>query len=168
MSRTDRTQSARTFMKATLAAVIALVALVGVTTPALADEAIACTFLEISASKAKDGKGEIDAELRPLEKKLKIFQYDTFKLLKPRHDVSLSPMKAANLKLSLGSAQVLLRDIARKDGKKPRLEISLTMDDVDGKRVFDTKVSVDAGDYLVVGRSLPGGGGHLLAATCKL
>jgi hypothetical protein len=147
---------------------VAVAWMIGAPTLAFAEEQTACTFLEISAGKAKDGKPEIDPELRPLEKKLKIFQYDVFKLLKPRHDVTLTVMKASTLKLTMGSAQVLLRDIGRKDGKKPRLEISLTMDDVEGRRVFDTKVSVDAGDYLVVGRSLPGGAGHLLAATCKL
>lgn len=166
MSRTRDTHPARWVSKAMMAVAVAWTMLAAA--PAHADEQIACTFLEISAAKAKDGKAELDPELRPLEKKLKIFQYDVFKLLKPRHDVTLSVMKSSTLKLSLGSAQVLLRDIGRKEGKKPRLEISLTMDDVEGRRVFDTKVSVDAGDYLVVGRSLPGGGGHLLAATCKL
>jgi len=154
--------------KLTALAAFAFAAVASAATPARADEPVACTFLEISASTTKEGS--VDAELQPLEKKLKrppFSAYNTFKLL-GRQDRPLVAMKQESLKLRQGSAQVILRDVDRREGKKPRIGVGVTMDDDQGKRVADTKVSVDAGDYLVLGRTLANGDGHLLAMSCKL
>ena len=152
----------------TLAAIAAFAAIATSARPALADEAVSCTFLEIAASTTKTGS--VDAELQPLEKKLKkppFSSYNTFKLL-GRQERPLTPMKPEILKLQRGAAQVMLRDVDRKEGKKPRFGLGVQLDDEEGKRKLDTKVSVDAGDYLVLGRSLSNGDSHLLAMTCKL
>ena len=144
------------------------VAALAVSAPARADGPVGCAFIEISASKTKDAA--MDAELKPLEKKLgrpPFTSYNTFHKLGGA-DRSLAPMKAETLPLKVGSASIILRDVDRREGKKPRVELGITMDDTDGKRVLDTKVAVDGGDYLVLGRSLANGDGHLLAMTCKL
>ena len=67
-------------------------------------------------------------------------------------------------------AELLLRDATTGGPKKPRVQLGITLDDKDGKRVIDTKLAVDAGDWLVVGRSLKGTGnrGQIVALTCKL
>lgn len=147
---------------------LAVLATAVVATPARADDTAACSFLEISASTTKDGG--VDGELQPLQKKLKkppFSAYNTFRLL-GRQERELTAMKQENLKLKQGSAQVILRDVDRREGKKARVGVGVTMDDDQGKRVLDTKVSVDAGDFLVLGRSLANGDGHLLAMSCKL
>jgi hypothetical protein len=152
----------------TLAAIAAFAAIATSARPAFADDAASCTFLEIAASTTKEGS--VDAELQPLEKKLKkppFSSFNTFKLL-GRQERSLTAMKGESLKLQRGAAQVILRDVDRREGKKARVGVGVQIDDDQGKRVLDTKVSVDAGDYLVLGRLLANGDGHMLAMTCKL
>jgi hypothetical protein len=62
---------------------------------------------------------------------------------------------------------VLLREIQRSEGHKVRMGMSLTMDDKAGKRVLETKFSVDAGDYMVFGTNLPNDEGHIFAIACQ-
>ena len=152
-----------------LAALVAAALAVAVA-PSLAraDTPISCTVLEIAASTTKEGG--LAPELKPLEKKLRkppLSSWNTFKLL-GRQSADLEPMKAATLKLAQGQAQVMVRDVDKAEGKKPRVGLSLQMDDPSGKRVLDTKLSVDAGDYVVIGRTLANNDGHLLAMSCKL
>ena len=140
-----------------------------ITAPAAhADAPVACTVVEIEAS-TSDAPA-VGAELRPLEKKLKkppFSSWNTFKQL-GAHAVTLEPMKSNTLTLTHGKAQLLLREVTAKGPKKTRIALGISLDDADGKRVLDSKVAVDAGDYLVVGRSLKGNRGHLLAMNCKL
>jgi hypothetical protein len=134
---------------------------------AQADTSIACTVVEIEASSGD--APSMDAELKPLEKKLKkppFSSWNTFKQL-GSHAITLEVMKAGNLTLTHGKAQLLLREVTAKGAKKTRIALGISLDDADGKRVLDSKVAVDAGDYLVVGRSLKGNRGHLLAMNCK-
>jgi hypothetical protein len=134
---------------------------------AQADTPVACTVVEIEASTGD--APAMDAELKPLEKKLKkppFSSWNTFKQL-GSHAVTLEVMKASNLTLTHGKAQLLLREVTAKGAKKTRISLGISLDDADGKRVLDSKVAVDAGDYLVVGRSLKGNRGHLLAMNCK-
>lgn len=141
--------------------------LVGLAGEARAEGAVACTVLEIEASTAD--APAMDGELKPLEKKLKkppFSSWNTFKRL-GAHAVTLEPMKAGSLTLVHGKAGLLLRDVTARDKKKPRVQLGITLDDAEGKRVLDSKVNVDAGDFLVVGRSLRGGKGQLVALTCK-
>ncbi|NJM25416.1 MAG: hypothetical protein HC859_07950 [Bacteroidia bacterium] len=75
-------------------------------------------------------------------------------------------LKPQAFKLTEGQASVMYRESS--DGKKKRrLALAVTMDDKEGKRVADMKVSVDLGDYVVVGRSIDNGKtGHVLALSC--
>ena len=148
-------------------AALAFALLLAAPSIARADDQVRCEFLEISASTTKEGG--VPPELKPLEKKLKkppFSSWNTFKLL-GRQERALGVMKAESLKLQLGSASVLLREVDRKAGHKARVALGVTMDDQGGKRVLDTKLSVDGGDYLVIGRSLPSNEGHLLAIACQ-
>jgi hypothetical protein len=149
-----------------LTTTLVLAVLAGART-AHAQSPVSCTVVEIEAS-TSDAPA-IGAELKPLEKKLKkppFSSWNTFKQL-GAHAVTLEPMKAGNLTLTHGKAQLLLREVTAKGPKKTRISLGISLDDADGKRVLDSKVAVDAGDYLVVGRSLKGNKGHLLAMNCK-
>ena len=161
----------KTCLRATgahLRCAMVLVSLIALPAVAFADEKASCDFLEISASTTKEGGAA--PELRALEKKLKkppFSSWNTFRLL-GRQDKVLVQQRAETLKLQLGQAQMILRDVDRKAGRKGRVGLGASMDDQSGRRVLDTKVSVDAGDFLVIGRSLPNNEGHLLAFTCSL
>jgi hypothetical protein len=154
-------------MRPGIVAIAMAIALVGLAAEARADGPVACTVLEIEASTAEPPA--MDGELKVLEKKLKkppFSSWNNFKRL-GAHAVTLEPMKAGSLTLVHGKAGLLLREVTARDKKKPRVQLGITLDDADGKRVLDSKVNVDAGDYLVVGRSLRGGKGQLVALTCK-
>ena len=127
-----------------------------------ADGKAECDFLEITASNGK--APAIDPELQPLEKKLKkppFSSWNTFHKLATGH-VAFAQLKAQTVHLQKGNASVLLRDRTDK-----RLELTITLDDADGKRVLDTKQSVNlAPDWNVWGHSV-GDDGHIFALTCK-
>ena len=134
---------------------------------AYADAPVSCTVVEIEATTSD--APSVGPELRPLEKKLKkppFSSWNTFKQL-GSHAVTLEIMKSNTLTLTHGRAGLLLREVTAGGQKKTRISLAITVDDADGKRKLDTKVAVDAGDYLVVGRSLKGNRGHLLAMNCK-
>lgn len=136
--------------------------------PARAEgETAQCRFIEI---RADNSKGGIDGELKPLERKLRkppFSSWNTFKVL-AKHDRALSLMKAENIALSEGKAQVLFRERNKTAGKKDRVSLAISVDGKDGKRALDTKVNVDSGDFIVIGRSLPDESGHLLAISCRV
>jgi hypothetical protein len=136
-------------------------------TSALAEESVDCTFFEIRASTEDSAK--LDDELKVLEKKLKrppFSSWNAFTLLS-KAERSLQMRKAQTLKLSNGQATVLYRD-ATEGKKKKRLALTVTMDDQEGKRVVDMKTSMEADDYIAVGRSIDNGkNGHVLALTCR-
>jgi hypothetical protein len=133
--------------------------------PALAEDVANCAVLEISASAGKDPS--LDPALAPLEKKLKappFASWNVFKLL-AHGERALAKLKAETIKLSAAQVTLLFREVEA--GKKPRFSLTMSQDDAAGKRVSETKVTIDAGDYLVYVRSLPNGEQHLLALTCK-
>lgn len=151
----------------TLAVALAVTALCLVPGRAHADDAATCAVIEIGATKAADPS--IPPGLKPLEKKLKkppLSSWNSFKVLSSTN-LNLTALRAGQVKLASGQASLMLREIEKRDGKRPRLSLSATMDDASGKRVVDSKVSVDAGDYLVVGYLLPNDDGHFLAVSCK-
>ena len=128
---------------------------------AAADDTADCSYLEISATTGKDPA--IDAELKPLEKKLKKPPFSSWNVF---HKLSggsftLTKNKAENLKLSQGGASILLRDRTDK-----RLDLTITVDGADGKRVLDNKQSVNAGEGMVFGHNVKDDG-HILALTCR-
>src|SRR6185503_17119652 len=132
-----------------------------ISSSAFADERAQCSYLEISATNGKSAA--MDPELQPLEKKLKkppFASWNTFHKLSGG-PVVLDKLKAETLKLGQGAASLLLRD--RTD---TRLELTISIDGADGKRVRDNKQSVAAGDWVVWGHNVKDDG-HILALVCK-
>jgi hypothetical protein len=143
--------------------VLACAVLVATSAVARADEKdkADCDYLEIAASTGK--APAMDSELKPLDKKLKkppFASWNTF------HKLSGGPMalvkqKADSLKLAQGGASILLRD--RSDKK---LELTVTIDGADGKRVLDNKQSVPIGEWSMFVHTAKDDA-HILALTCK-
>ena len=139
---------------------LAMLAVAALAAPAFADDA-QCDYVEISATNAKDAS--IDADLKPLEKKLKkppFTGWNTFKKLSSG-SASLTKNTAKTLKLSQGSASIMLRDRTPK-----RVELTLTVDNAAGKRILDAKPGIKAGDWLLVGTDAKDDG-HILGLTCR-
>jgi hypothetical protein len=139
---------------------IALVA--ALAAPAAADATASCNFLEISATTG--AKPTIDPALQPLAKKLRrppFAGWNVFHLLS-KFDKPLERLKAAALPLKQGAASVLLRD---RDAH--HLELTVTMDGADGKRVLDVKQSVPVGEWVLLVGTNAKDDGHILALTCR-
>jgi hypothetical protein len=154
-------------MRAATLILTTLIGLAAFAPDARADSPVACNVMEIEASTSN--AAAIDGDLKPIEKKLKkppFSSWNTFKSL-GGHQITLEPMKAGTLTLVHGKASLLLREVTARAPKKTRIGLGVTLDDADGKRVFDSKLSVDAGDYLVVARSMKGNKAQLLAMSCK-
>jgi hypothetical protein len=141
---------------------LAALVLAATTRIAAADDKADCSTLEISASNAKDPA--MDADLKPLEKKLKKPPFSSWNVFKKLSNstVTLTRNKAETLKLKQGGASLLLRERTDK-----RLELAVTMDGADGKRQLDTKPSLTAGDWLLLVGTNAKDEGHILALTCK-
>lgn len=140
---------------------LALAVVLASAVPAFADDKADCDYLEISASTGK--APAMDSELKPLEKKLKkppFSSWNVFHTLASGH-VTLQKLKADNLKLKSGQAALLLRERAEK-----RLELTIQIDNAEGKRVIDNKQSVNGGEWLVFGQNV-GDNGHIIALTCR-
>jgi len=140
---------------------LALAFVIGTAAPALADDKAECDYLEISASTGK--APSIDAGLKPLEKKLKrppFSSWNVFHTLSSGH-LTLQKLKSDSPKLKQGSASLLLRERTEK-----RLELTITIDGADGKRVLDNKQSANVGEWLLFGQNV-GDNGHIVALTCK-
>jgi hypothetical protein len=151
---------------ALVAGVLALAAL-AVAAPAAHADTVNCSVVEIEASTSEPPA--VDAALKPLQKKLKkppFSSWNSFKQLGSQSLV-LETMKASTATLVHGKATLLLREVTGEPGKRQRLAFTISVDDGAGKRVLDSKVTVDVKDTFVVGRSLPAGKGHLVALTCK-
>jgi hypothetical protein len=120
-----------------------------------------CQYLEISATTGK--ASAVDPELSALDKKLKkppFSAWNTFRKLSGG-PFSLAKQKPDALKLAQGAASLILRD--RTDKK---LEITVTIDGADGKRVLENKQALAVGDWSVWGHSVKDNG-HILALQCK-
>jgi hypothetical protein len=128
---------------------------------------VACSIWEIEASSAKDPS--VDPELKPLQKKFKKPPFSSWNVFKRigAHDLALAPQQVGVASLVHGKAGLLFREVTAREGKKPRVSLGITLDDAAGKRVIDTKISVDAGDYFLVGQSLAATTGELVAFTCR-
>jgi hypothetical protein len=124
-----------------------------------------CEFFEISATTVKGAETTFDPTLKGLEKKLKkgpFTSWNTFKTLS-HGTKTLDRNKSEALPLKSGKASAMLLEIVGKS--KVRLEVQA--DDPAGKRWVNTKVVVDAADFVVWVREAPNNDGHLLALTCK-
>jgi hypothetical protein len=144
-------------------AVGVITALAGTATPARAQVATECEFLEMSA-KAGD-KPSIDPELKPVEKKLKKPPFSTwnqFKLLS-HSSKSLAKKKVEPIALKIGAATVTLIEIV----DKSKVRLTVTMDDEKGKQVANNTTTVEGGDHVIFVHGLANNDGHLLSLTCK-
>ncbi len=123
-----------------------------------------CELIEVSATSAKDPG--IDPELKPLEKKLKnppFSSWNKFHLLS-RTEKQLEHLKPEAVALKSGRVTAILLDVI----PPSKFRLGLTIDDDKGKRTVDnTKVTVEAGDWVILGSSEPNNAGHLLALSCK-
>jgi hypothetical protein len=151
-----------------LSAVAVCLLLAGWSGVASADEA-SCDAFEIKASNAGNS---IDAELKPLEKKLKkppFSAWKSFKLVK-KHSVKAALMKSVTLKLSTGGTLGLLyKERSDAKGRKPRLRVVMTLDDAKGKRKADITLKFDSGDFSLVGQDAgKDGSSRVLAIRCSV
>ena len=127
-----------------------------------------CTVFEIKAS--NPDKGGIDPALQPLEKKLRKGPFKAWsrfdKLAK--HSKTLTRMKSEEIALVPGKLSMLLRGVAREEGRKARLRLSLTVDNQQGKQVSNTGTELDSGDFILIvdGRLKIPGGDYILAVSC--
>lgn len=140
---------------------LAAIAVTALASPALAGDAD-CDYVEIAATNGNDGS--IDADLKPLEKKLRkppFTSWSTFKRLSSG-TVSLAKVAPQPLKLKQATATVMLRDRTDK-----RLELSITLDNASGKRVLEAKPALKAADWLLLVVSNAKDDGHILGLTCK-
>ena len=140
---------------------IAALALVCAARVARADDKADCSFIEIAATNGK--APAIDGELKPLEKKLKhppFSSWNTFHKL-AGGELSLAKLKAEALHLKQGGASVILRERTAQ-----KVELGITVDGSDGKRVIDTKPSLAVGDWLLFVNNA-GDDGHILGLSCK-
>ncbi len=153
--------------KSMIVAAVAAALLAVLAGPARAEDAADCTVFEIKASNDKAG---IDPQLKVLEKKLQKGPFKAWKRfdLLAKHSVKLARMKAREIKLVPGKLSVLVRGVVTEEGRKPRLRLSLTVDNKEGKRVINTGTEQDSGDYFLIvdGRLVIPGGDYILALGC--
>lgn len=128
---------------------------------------VTCAIWEIEASSA--AAPAVDAELKPLERKLKKPPFASWNVFKRvgAHSLRLAPQQVGEATLVHGKAGILFRDLSSRAGKKPRVALGITLDDAAGKRIIDTKINVDAGDFFLVGQSLSASKSQLVAFSCK-
>lgn len=142
------------------AGLLLCVALAATPTLALADSPT-CVMFEVAASRGETAK--MDPSLAPIENKLKrppLSSWNVFTLLMKASE-KFEVMQSKTIKFKRATANIVLREV--QSAPKRRYSFSVAVDDEAGKRVVDTKYSFDAGDYVVIGRSVAGDAGHLLA-----
>ena len=140
---------------------LALALIITTSSVARADDKADCDYLEIAASTGK--APAMDGELKALDKKLKkppFASWNTFHKLSGG-PLALVKQKADTLKLAQGGASILMRDRSDK-----RIDLTVTIDGSDGKRVLDNKQSVPIGEWSVFVHTTKDDG-HILALTCK-
>ena len=152
-----------------LASVVVAAVIVGGAGTARAEDSARCQVFEIKAESTD--KARIDDKLAPIEGKLEkppFKSWNTFSAL-AHHREKVEQMKPLELGLEPGGEMTLLfRDLIRAEGKKPRLRLSLTLDDADGKRRLDATIKLDSGDwYLIGGEPLPDDATYILAIGCQ-
>jgi len=124
---------------------------------------VTCDILEITATSGKDAS--VAPELQKLQKKFKkppFSSWNQFKLMMSESR-ALKAKQTETIRLKLGSATATLVEIV--DTSKVRLTVTIA--DAGGKQIVNNKSTVEAGDFLVYGHSLPNNDGHLLALTCR-
>jgi len=147
---------------------LAIAAFAFIAWPAHAQSTAQCTAIELGATHASSPS--IPSELKALDKKLKkapLSSWNSFKVMSSS-DFTIEVNKPSSPKLAAGATTIILRDVSAREGKRPRLSLSITMDGQSGKRIFDSKVNTDSGDFIVYGETLANDDGHFVALSCKL
>ncbi len=133
-------------------------------------DAVSCEVLEVKASHGDTDR--LDPRLRAIEGKLKKPPFSDWNVFESLGAHEFSAQRRHPVEISLapgGELGLLFQDVMRSDGKKPRLRLSLTLDDAEGKRLMDATIQLDSGDwYLVGGQSMDDGAVYVLAASCDL
>ena len=128
-----------------------------------------CDFVEIKATTS--ATDDMDKSLpAKVQAKLKAGPFkarNNFKLW-GKQTVKLTLRKAQRLKLAVGEAEVLFRQHSTPEGKTDRVTLGLDIDDDKGSRVLETKVNVDAGDFILVSRSISKDVEHVVAVSCTV
>ena len=166
MKKSYQTTTTR-LLRALAASALVVTTLVAGASSARAETApVACEVLEISAT---SGTASMPASLKRLEKKFKrppFSSWNNFAVLS-RSTLKLRKQVPQPVAMSKGAAELLVRDVDRSTGKRARIALAVTVNDADGRRVVDTKASVDVSDFIAVGYSLPDNSGHIVAITCE-
>jgi len=135
-------------------------------TPAAAAHVATCKVFEIKAS---NGEGGLDKELKPLKKKFKkppFSAWKSFKLL-AKHVKTIGLKESVSLKLKTGGKLTLMfRGRNAEKNKKVRLRIKFALDDKKGKRSADGTLSLDSGDWTIIGGQSYDGGTYIVAFAC--
>jgi hypothetical protein len=134
---------------------LAAVVLVAMAGSARAAETVQCTATEVLATKEKRG---LDPRLDSLKTKLLTPQFsawDTFKLLGETR-VAVEQQKPKETAIQYGRLTLLYKD--KEGGGRPRLHMSVALDDRDGRRQVTMDTHIDVGDrFLTTGLQYMGG-----------
>lgn len=144
-----------------VAAIASVLAVAAARPAAAVADAPSCTIFEVAASRGATPR--VAPELAPIEGKLKrppLSSWNVFALL-TKTTATFGLMESKTVKLKRATANIVLREVTAQASK--RYSFSVAVDDEKGRRVVDTKYSIDAGDYVVIGRSVDGDAGHLIA-----
>ena len=141
---------------------LALACTCALVSPAFAEEKIDCDFTEINATKAD--APSLDADLAKFKKKLANPPFSSWNVFKLAHKESkaLTVKKDETITLALGKLTVTYVEPVGKS----KMRVLFTLD-VGGKTVVTNKLLISAGDAVVLGHPVDGGGGHLIATVCK-
>lgn len=151
------------------AGAFAIVVLLGAGSASAETTSATCDFLEIKATSTETAS--MDKSLPDkVQKELKKGPFkarNNFQLW-GKQSVELAKRKAQRLKLKVGELEAMFRSHSKPEGKKDRVNLGLNIDDKSGARVLETKVNVDAGDFILVGRSISDDVDHVIAVSCKV
>jgi len=149
-----------------LALLIAM-ALVGTAAPARADDKTTCEVVEIEASASE--KPSIDPDLKDLEKKLKKGPFSAYnKFVKSaRVSKTMEVMVSQSFDTPKGEVDLIVREISKAKKKRTRLSLGIQLETESGKRYIDTKMTVDAGDFLLFARTVSDKQSIITAVGCR-
>jgi hypothetical protein len=147
-------------------AAVALVVGLGVAAPAALADGLTCEVVEIHASTTDNPS--IDPELKDLKKKLKgpFASFNTFKKL-ARISKKLQEKKPQIYDTPKGQSTVLLERVDRPAKKRVRVSLDLDIEDDSGTRYVGGKFGVDAGDFLLFGKSISDSESIVTAVGCR-
>jgi hypothetical protein len=151
------------------AGAFAFAMLIGIGSASAETTSATCDFLEIKAT-STDSPSMDKSLPAQVQKKLKrgpFKAHNNFQLW-GKQSIKLAKRKAQRLKLKAGELEAMFRSHSKPEGKKDRVNLSLDIDDKNGSRVLETKVNVDAGDFILVGRTISDDVDHIIAVTCKV